>query len=163
MLSPESEEAALRSGMRVPLLDGQDHIHHHSESGKRRVEIAHLIATLSFTGAIITTRATRNNEQELARARLLARLLPRLQHVERVDAAIIESRHGSDCHDRRTMNRLQRSRQVNSPFRVVHVRKRQDERLWLADFVVGAYVSALLHDEPEPWDIITATHVIDVN
>ncbi|MCP3798963.1 hypothetical protein NLX83_06815 [Allokutzneria sp. A3M-2-11 16] len=49
-----------------------------------------------------------------------------------------------------------------SEFRTEHLRKSFDERLWLADFLVGAYFASVLHDEPEPWDIITAAHVVDV-
>ncbi len=46
--------------------------------------------------------------------------------------------------------------------RVEHVRKRSDERLWLADAVVGAYMAQRLHAEAVPWELLEAAHCIDV-
>ena len=35
-------------------------------------------------------------------------------------------------------------------------------RLWLADFLAGAYVGAALRDEAEPWVIVDSAHAIEV-
>ncbi|MFB9428227.1 hypothetical protein [Streptoalloteichus tenebrarius] len=162
MLSGAEDEAALRSGIRSLLLPGQEYLHHYNEGAKRRIEIAYALAEFDFHGAVLVTRVTGNNHQEPARARLLGWLLPRLQHTERVDHVLIESRHGGDKHDRRTVRLLQRSHQITSQLTIHHLRKRADERLWVADFVMGAYVSAHLHGEGEPWEVLTNAHVIDV-
>ncbi|MFI9382808.1 hypothetical protein [Kutzneria sp. NPDC052558] len=33
---------------------------------------------------------------------------------------------------------------------------------WIADFVIGAYVCAELHDDPTAWEILNRAHAIDV-
>jgi hypothetical protein len=58
--------------------------------------------------------------------------------------------------------RLRRSRQISASLHVDHVPKQADARLWLADFLAGAYVGAQLHAEAEPWDIAGAAHAIEV-
>ncbi|MFI9380990.1 hypothetical protein [Kutzneria sp. NPDC052558] len=161
-LSTSSDETALRTGLRATLLPHQDHLHHREEGAKRRIEVATTIAELSFTGAVVVTRTTTNTQQEAARARLLTWLLPHLQHVEHVDRIIFESRHTGDQHDRRTGRWLRQSHRITAQMRIDHERKRGDERLWLADFLVGSYLAAQLHNDPEPWEIITSAHVIDV-
>ena len=161
-LSTSAQEQRLRECLRAMLLPAQDHLHHQRESAKRRTMIANVIAELSFSGAVVVTRTTSNNQQEAARARLMSWLLPHLQHVERVDQVIIESRHMNDKHDLRVGSRLRQSHRITADMRVDHVRKRGDERLWLADFLVGSYLAALLHDQPEPWEIITSAQVVDV-
>jgi hypothetical protein len=70
---------------------------------------------------------------------------------------VVESRGGSDEWDRRTRERLRRSHQISSAVRVDHARKRADGRLWLADFVAGAYFGALVHGDTEPWTIVSPT------
>lgn len=162
VLSSGNGAGLLRRGLRSALLPWQLHLHHYEESAKRRVELAHTIAEFDFSGAVVVSSATSNTRQEHARARLLCWLLPRLQHLEGVDQVIIESRHGSDRHDRRTGNRLRQSHRITATMRIDHVGKFGDERLWLADFLVGAYSAARLHDQPEPWEILTDSHVIDV-
>ena len=161
-LSTSSDETELRAGLRATLLPTQDHLHHREEGTKRRIEIATAIADLSFTGAVVVTKTTTNTQQEAARARLLTWLLPHLQHVEQVGQIIFESRHTGDRHDRRTTGWLRQSHLITAEMRIDHERKRADERLWLADFLVGSYLAAQLHDDPEPWHIITSAHVVDV-
>jgi hypothetical protein len=161
-LSTSADETALRAGLRATLLPTQDHLHHREEGTKRRIEVATAIAELEFAGAVVVTRTTTNTQQEAARARLLTWLLPHLQHVEHVDQVVIESRHTNDKHDLRTGTRLRHSHRIFPEMRILHVRKRGDERLWLADFLVGSYLAALIHNEPEPWQILTEAHVIDV-
>jgi hypothetical protein len=124
--------------------------------------IARTVATLPMAGGIVVTRVTAGERQERARARLLAALLPRLEHAERVTHVIIESRAGSDKLDRRTRDRLRRSHQISATLRIDHVRKHVDARLWLADFLAGAYVGAALRDEAEPWSIVDRAHAIEV-
>jgi hypothetical protein len=43
-----------------------------------------------------------------------------------------------------------------------HLPKANDERLWLADFVIGAYMDAELRGATEPWEIISTAQCIDV-
>jgi hypothetical protein len=92
----------------------------------------------------------------------VAALLPRLEHTERVVRVVIESRAGSDKWDRRTRDRLRSSHRISMALRGDHVRKHADARLWLADFLAGAYMGAALRDEAEPWAILDTAHAIEV-
>jgi hypothetical protein len=138
------------------------YLRYHDETAGRRVLIARTAATLPMAGGIVVTRVTAGVRQERACARLLAALLPRLEHAERVTHVIIEARAGADKLDRRTRDRLRRSHQISTALRVGHVRKRIDARLWLADFLAGAYIGAALRNEAEPWTIVNAAHAIEV-
>jgi hypothetical protein len=93
---------------------------------------------------------------------LLTALLPRLQHVEHVRRVIIESRGGSDKLDRRTRDRLRRSRSITAALHIDHIRKQDDERLWLPDFIAGSYIGAVSDAGPEPWKILSESHLIEV-
>ncbi|MEV6603460.1 hypothetical protein [Kutzneria sp. NPDC051319] len=162
VLTEQSHHAALRQRLRELLMPNEDHLHFYDESPKRRLEISERLADLPFTGALLVTDETTNTEQERMRRRLLGWLLPRLQHTEAVNHAVVESRSGGDKHDRRTRDHLIKSRQVTSDMRVTHVLKHHDELLWLADFVASSYTTAVLHDQPEPWLTLNAAHAIDV-
>jgi hypothetical protein len=74
----------------------------------------------------------------------------------------VESRAGGDKHDRRTRDHLIRSRTISSDMRVAHVAKVGDELLWLADFLVSTYTTAVVHGQTEQWAILDAAHVIGV-
>jgi hypothetical protein len=140
-------------------------LHYYEETPARRVAIAKAIAALPLTGAIVVTRmsaSTAGHLQERARVRLLSELLPRLEHTERVSRVVIESRAGADKYDRRTRDRLRRSKHLAGGLYVDHLTKRADRRLWLADFVAGAYIGAELYAEAEPWEVIGAAHMIEV-
>lgn len=86
----------------------------------------------------------------------------RLQHVEHASRVIIESRGGSDKHDRRTRDRLRRSRSITAAFHVDHARKQDDERLWLPDFIAGSYIGAVSDAGSEPWKIVSESHLTEV-
>jgi len=109
-------------------------------------------------------RPTEPLQQERTRLQLLSWLFPRLQYAEHVTHALLESRHISDRHDRRTVGKLRASRTITTALQVDHLPKRGtgSERLWLADFVIGAYADALLRGAGESWEILTARHVIEV-
>ena len=162
VLTEHKHHAMIRQYLRELLLPGQDHLHFYDENLKRRLEIAEQLALMPFTGALLIADETSNAEQERMRRRLLGCLLPRLQHTESVDHAVVESRSGGDKIDRRTRDHLIKSRQVTAKMRVTHVLKHHDELLWVADFVASSYTTAVLHDQPEPWLTITAAHAIDV-
>jgi len=89
-------------------------------------------------------------------------LLPRLEHVEKVSHVVLESRSGGDKHDRRTVDRLRRSHQVTGALRLDHATKASAPLTWIADFVIGAYVCAELHNDPATWETLNQVHVIDV-
>ena len=162
VLTEQAHHAGIRQHLQGLLLPTEDHLHFYDESPKRRLQIAESLADLPFTGALLVTDETTDTEQERMRRRLLGWLLPRLQHTESVDHTIVESRGGGDKHDRRTRDHLIKSRQVSSAMRVTHVLKHHDELLWVADFVVSSYTTALLHDQPDPWLTLNAAHAIDV-
>jgi hypothetical protein len=105
---------------------------------------------------------TSPQHQERARTRLLTELLPRLQHQESVNHVVLESRSGSDKHDRRTLDRLRRSRTVSAELRMDHVRKDATPLVWLPDFIAGTYFAAEYHDQPEPWELVSTAQVIEV-
>ncbi|MFI9382741.1 hypothetical protein [Kutzneria sp. NPDC052558] len=162
VLTEETDHPLLRKRLRALLLPGQAYLHQHDESFERRMEIVREMAELPFTGAIVVTSETTAAETERARRRLLRWLLPRLQHGERVERVVVESRAGGDKHDRRTRDHLIRSRTISSGMGVTHVTKVGDELLWLADFLVSTYTTALVHDQTEQWAILEAAHVIEV-
>jgi hypothetical protein len=140
---------------------GDRALHYYDEIPERRLLIAKLISQLPLHGGILLTTSTGNAGQERARCQLMACLLPRLEHAERVGEVIIESRAGGDRHDRRTRDRLRRSRKISGEFRVGHAEKSLP-LLWLADFVASAYVGARYHGDLEPWNVITGAHIIDI-
>jgi hypothetical protein len=162
VLTEQCQHDPIRQCLRELLLPTEDHLHFYDESPKRRLAIAERLADLPFTGALLVTDDTTDTEQERTRRRLLGWLLPRLQHTESVDHAIVESRSGGDKHDRRTRDRLIKSRRLTAAMRVTHVPKHHDELLWVADFVASSYTTAVLHDQPEPWLALNAAHAIDV-
>lgn len=75
---------------------------------------------------------------------------------------IIESRGGSDKHDRRTRDRLRRSRSITAILQVDHARKQDDERLWLPDFIAGSYIGSVSDAGSEPWKIVSESHFTEV-
>jgi hypothetical protein len=162
VLTEETDHSLLRKRLRALLLPGQAYLHQHDESFERRMQIVQEMAELPFTGAIVVTSETTAAETERTRRRLLRWLLPQLQHAERVDRVVAESRAGGDKHDRRTRDHLIRSRTINSDMRVTHVTKVGDELLWLADFLVSTYTTAIVHNQTEQWAILDTAHVIEV-
>jgi hypothetical protein len=144
------------------LLPARTFLHHYDETAERRVKIANTIAALPIHGAIVVTAVGTHTRQERARARLIAWLLPHLQHVERVDEVVFESRSGGDRHDRRTAERLRRSRRITGQIKLRHGAKAQEPLTWLADFVIGSYMASFHHDESVPWNVLSAAHAIDV-
>lgn len=126
------------------------------------MKIAHVVAALPIHGAVVMTITGPHTGQERARARLMHRLLPRLQHLERIGEVIIESRSGGDRHDRRTIARLRRAREITGELRVSHHGKQAAPLTWIADFVIGALLASWYHDEPEPWAVMNAMPAIDV-
>lgn len=163
VLSLEDNAPVLKGQLRHLLRQGQDHLHWAADrSLQRRVELAEALADCEITGALITTRFTTNREQERARKQILQSLLPRLQWDESVSHVAIESRHQGDSHDVKTVAWLRRAHIINAQMHIDHVPKRQDERLWLADAIVSAFVAAQCHGQDEPWDILTSHHVIDI-
>lgn len=163
VLSLEENAPALKGRLRSVLRRGQDHLHWAADrSIERRIELAGAIADCEITGALITTRLTTNREQERARKKILESLLPRLQWNESVSHVCIESRHQGDVHDVKTVAWLRRSHAITAQMHIDHVPKRQDERLWVADAIVSAYVASRCHAQAEPWGIITDQHAIDI-
>jgi hypothetical protein len=136
-------------------------LHYRTERFERRIAVAKTLAALPLHGAILLTTVSSNTGQERARARLMCNLLPRLGHVERATQVVVESRGGGDRHDRRTRDRLRRSRQITTELRVDHAGKSLP-LLWPADWIASAYVAAYVHDEQEPWTIINSAHLIEV-
>jgi len=141
------------------LLPTRTYLHHYDETSDRRL----IIADLPLDGALIVMETTTASCQERARTRLLAELLPRLQHEQHVRHVVLESRSGSDKHDRRTLNKLRQSRVVSTDLRMDHARKNESALVWLPDFVAGAYFAAEYHGQPEPWGLISAAHAVDVH
>jgi hypothetical protein len=161
-VTEETDHPLLRKRMRALLLPHQTHLHQHDESFERRMQIVREMADLPFTGAIVVTTDITAAEAEHARRLILGWLMPRLQHTERVDQVVVESRGGGDKHDRRTRDRLIKSRTISSEMRVKHLPKLGDELLWLADFLVSTYTTAVVHGQTEQWDVLEAAHVIEV-
>lgn len=159
---PDCDEA-LRLGLHSLLMPGQRHLHHYDMNHRRRIEVAHGIASLPLTGAIVVSKATPPTQQEPTRRRLLGWLLPRLQHEEGVGTVFVESRSSNDRHDIRTRDRLRRSRAIDRDLRLEHAPKRDLAQLWAADFLIGVYTAAMLRGETQPWEIVTSAHVIDVH
>lgn len=148
--------------LRSELLPHRRYLHHYDETPERRIKIANTLSALPLSGAIVLTEVTRNTAQEQARCHLLSELLPRLEHVEKVSHVVLESRSGGDKHDRRTVDRLRRSHHVTGALRLDHATKASAPLTWIADFLIGAYVCAELHNDPEVWEIINQAHAIDV-
>jgi hypothetical protein len=51
---------------------------------------------------------------------------------------------------------------ISADMRVAHVAKCGDELLWLADFLVSTYTTAIVHRQTAQWDILNDAHVIEV-
>ena len=162
VLTATSDHDAIRRALRELLLPDQSYLHHYEETAKRRVEIAHRLATVPLIGVLVGHSDTTSPEEEHTRRRLLAWLLCQLQHNEGASHVVIESRTSSDKHDRRTRDRLLKSRSLSSTMGVTHAVKAADELLWVADFFVSAHGASLLHVQHEAWDILAAAHVIEV-
>jgi hypothetical protein len=162
VLSTGDQEAVLKKALREALLPGEDHLHWREEQPGRRLELARLLSGCELIGAIVVARITDNRKQESARRTILDQLLPLLQRQEATDQVVIESRHQGDAHDRRTVNRLRQTRTITSHMHIDYLRKREDERLWIADALVGAFVGARVHQEDGPWALLDAAHYIDV-
>lgn len=162
VLSTGEQEPVLKKVLREALLPGEDHLHWREEQPGRRLELAHLISGCELIGALVVAGVTDNRKQESARRAILTYLLPVLQHQETTDQVVIESRHQSDAHDKRTVNRLRQNRTITAHMHIDYLRKREDERLWIADALVGAFVGATIHHEEAPWAILGAAHCIEV-
>ncbi len=152
-----------RRQLRRLLRPGDTHLHHYDLPGKRRLEVAEALACIDISGAVVVTRVSGRKGQEAARRAAMSWLLPRLEHIEGVDLVIIESRHVSDKHDLRTRDRLRRSRALTGELLIEHRRKREDELLWIADFVVGSYLATRVRGEAAPWDALISAHVVEVH
>ncbi|WP_106187250.1 hypothetical protein [Umezawaea tangerina] len=161
VLTDDLVHSEITTQLRSLVLPGKRFLHHYDETLDRRLMIAKSIAGLPLVGALLMMRTTTDAGQEEARKRLLNVLLPRLQHGEQVGQVVIESRSGSDKHDRRTRDRLRRSRTITD-LRVDHVQKASEPLVWLPDFVAGAYFAAHYHGQPEPWSIIESGHLVEV-
>lgn len=162
VLTRSSARHDIAGPLRDLALPSHNFLPYYDETPSRRIQIAGVVATLPISGALIITKITTGQQQERARARLLTALLPRLQHVEHVRRVIIESRGGSDKHDRRTRDRLRRSRSITAALHVDHARKQDDERLWLPDFIAGSYIGAVSDAGSEPWKIVSESHLTEV-
>ncbi|MGO1055418.1 hypothetical protein [Crossiella sp. CA198] len=160
VLSSTADHPAITAALREHLVNVPV-LHFHTESDSRRTEIAKVIADFPLHGAILVTTPTSHREQEDARRRLMCELLPRLYHVEGVRQVVVESRAGSDVHDRKVLNRLRRSHQVPSELRVDH-RNKNEPMLWVADWVASSYIAAIRHAVTEPWELINAAHAVEV-
>jgi hypothetical protein len=145
------------------LLPTRRYLHHYDETVDRRLLIAKIIVDLPLDGALIVMETTTAQQQERARTRLLTQLLPRLQHEEHVQQVVLESRSGSDKHDRRTLDKLRRSHAVSAELRVDHIGKKAFALIWIPDFVAGSYFAAQYHGQPEPWELISAAHAVEVH
>ncbi|GAA3002607.1 hypothetical protein [Actinokineospora diospyrosa] len=162
VLTQARDHPVIEAELTAALTPGRDYLHHYDETPVRRAAIAKVIANLPLDGAILCTEVASSQQQERARVRLLAHLLPRLQYDEGVEQVFLESRSGADRHDRRTRERLRSSRRISTDFRVDHVGKSATPLIWLPDFVAGAYIAAAFHAEGEPWGMICASHLVDV-
>jgi hypothetical protein len=162
VLTTRQTHPEIADALRSMLLPGRSYLHHYDETIDRRVGIAKVISQLPLDGALLVMEPTSPQHQERARTRLLTELLPRLQHQESVNHVVLESRSGSDKHDRRTLDRLRRSRTVSAELRMDHVRKDATPLVWLPDFIAGAYFAAEYHDQPEPWELVSTAQVIEV-
>ena len=157
VMSTEDQQPQLKERLRAALLPGQDHLHWNADrSLLRRLELAQLIADCEINGVLVVSSTTTNKQQEHARKKILGVMLPELQHGEDTSQAIIESRFHGDQHDRRTVGWLRQQQVISSAMLVDHVPKRDDERLWLADALVSSYMTARVHGQTEPWDVINA-------
>lgn len=161
VLSSPAEQPKLVDALTALQLDLAEPLHFRTEGPDRRLLVAEAIASAALHGAILLTTITTNTRQESARRALMCELLPRLEHVERVHRVVIESRAGGDRHDRRTRDRLRRSRQITAALRINHGPKSLP-LLWPADWLASAYVAAHHHDDRGPWKIMSDAHVIDV-
>jgi hypothetical protein len=162
VLTDGADHALVATTMSGLLLPAQRWLHHYDETRDRRIKIAEALAPLPLIGSIFMSTPTDQTRQEAARAKLLVALLPHLQHIERATRVVMESRQAGDRHDRRTRDRLRRSHRIDAAMPVDHKVKDADPGLWVADFIAGAYIAAHHHDEPEPWEILCAAHVIEV-
>lgn len=136
-------------------------LHFRTERTERRVAVAQAIAAAPLYGAVLLSTSATNTGQERARTRLLCDLLPRLEQVEKVGHVVLESRAGGDRHDRRTRDRLRRSRQITAALRMDHANK-STPMLWPADWIASSYIAAHHHHEHEAWDIINAGHLVEI-
>jgi hypothetical protein len=161
VLSSSTEQKKLVDALTALQLHPTEPLHFRTERPARRLLVAETIAAASLHGAILLATSTTNTGQEAARRALLCKLLPRLEHIERVHQVVIESRAGSDRHDIRTRNRLRQSRQITAALRIDHEPKSLP-LLWPADWIASAYVAAHHHNDREPWEIINNAQVIDV-
>nr|WP_255357164.1 hypothetical protein [Sciscionella sp. SE31] len=135
--------------------------HFYDETPSRRIELAAVIAAMPLHGGFLLAATSTPTGQERARARILTQLRPTLQFHEQVEHVVMETRGGGDKHDRRTLDRLRRSRTVTSALRIDH-RPKREPLLQLADFVASAYVSAQHHGESRPWDLVSEAHPIEL-
>lgn len=162
VLTSSVDHAEITAQLKALLLPGRAFPHHYDETAERRVKIANAIAGLPIHGAIVVTTVGAHTGQERARAKLMRWLLPHLQYVEHVEEVVLETRSGGDRHDRRTVDRLRRSRRITTQIRINHGGKTDEPLTWIADFVMGAYVAWGHHSEPGPWNTINTAQAIMV-
>lgn len=162
VVTASSDRVRLEEAVSEFLAPGQSFLHHYDDTPDRRLAVAQRMAQLPLVGAVIMAEVCEARQQESTRHRLMCRLLPELQHAEQVEQVVIESRGGSDRADLRGVDRLRRSHVLTRALRVGHSGKADDPLLWIADYVVGSWISHEFRDEPNPWKLLHEAHLMEV-
>jgi hypothetical protein len=152
----------VRAGLRAALRDARGVLHYYELPPKRRIEVVRHAATLPWEAALVVCQMTSRTLQERSRSRILANALPRLDFLEGVTTVVLESRAHADRRDLRTRDRLRGSRSLGDHFAVEHAGKQDDELVWLADLVVGAFVACERRGITESWELLEQARPIEI-
>lgn len=85
-----------------------------------------------------------------------------LQQVESVSHLVIESRNQADKNDRKAVDVARARGRLTGRLHVDFARKSTDPMLWVADVVASAFTTAEKGGDPEPWQVLNESQVIEV-
>lgn len=128
----------IRDTLRGRLVKRQPRWHWRTESAKRRLEMAEVIAGFSLAHTVVIGAPVNERRQERARRICMERLYFEL-HSREVDTVWVESRHESlNRRDREMVDALRGKGVIGESMRVEFALPKQEPMLWIPDAVAGA-------------------------
>lgn len=152
----------VRKGLRAAVQRDASVLHFYDLTPKRRIQVVQQVSELPWEAALVICGLTSSKRQERSRARILTHVLPRLELMEKVSNVMLESRGRADRRDVDTRDGLRGSRSISQGFSLEHVSKVDDELVWLADLVVGAFMTRERRGIGESWEILENARPLEV-
>jgi hypothetical protein len=157
-----SEVDQLRAAMvDLKLSSSGPKLHWADESAPRRTLVAETIARLPVEGFVVVRASSESDRIERRRRKCLEHLLHELTALG-CDELVLESRgRADDKRDRQLLDRLRRSRRLQSELHMTHIGGPADPVLWIADALCGVVVQERTGD-PSYMKIIESRLTIEV-